>query len=289
MKKLAMLFLAALLLLVLSVSIASMIAFQKEPWTERIAVIPIYGTITSGSTVGVGGADSIHIIESIESAEKNPSVKAIVLEINSPGGSPVASAEIAEAIKKAEKPTVAWIGEIGASGGYWAASAADQVIAHPMSLTGSIGAFSTVFELEGLMEKIGVTQQTIKSGEFKDIGTPFRNMTEEEREIFQEIVIDMKDQFVEAVAENRGIPREQVMQIADGRPYLAKKALELDLVDQLGSRKDAIVLAAELSNTTTRKTIYYGKERNPLEGMLSEASASLGYGISRGFSSGIFN
>lgn len=283
MKKLALLFFTALFLLILSVSIASMLAFQEEPWIERIAVIPISGTISLGRALS-GGADSTHIIESIEAADKNPSVKAILLEINSPGGSPVASAEIAEAIKNAEKPTVAWIGETGASGGYWAASAADMIVAHQMSITGSIGAFSTIFEAEELMNKIGLRQQTIKSGEFKDIGTPFRNMTDDEKAIFQEIVLDIKDQFVEAVAENRALEKEYVMQIADGRPYLGTKALELKLVDKLGSQKDAIALAAELSNTTTRKTLYYGKERNPLEGLVTQASASFGYGLSRGFS-----
>ena len=285
MNKLVTLFLGALLLLVISVMIASAIAFQEEPWAERIAVIPIEGGIVSGRVMGLGDADAWSIIDSIESADNNPSVKAILIEVNSPGGSPVASAEIADAIKRANKPTVAWIGEVGASGGYWVASAADKVVAHPMSLTGSIGAYSMVIEAEGLMEKLGLSQETIRSGEFKDIGTPFRNMTDAERALFQETVLEIKDQFVDTVAKNRNLSREAVLKIADGRPFLGTKALKLGLVDSLGSEKDAIKLAAELGNTTTEKTLYYGKAVSPLDAILSQSSASLGYGISKGFSS----
>ncbi len=285
MNKLAILFLGALLFLVISVMVASAIAFQEEPWAERIAVIPIEGTIVSGRAIGVGDADAWSVIDSIESADKNPSVKAILIEINSPGGSPVASAEIAGAIKSAKKPTVAWIGEVGASGGYWVASAADKVVAHPMSLTGSIGAYSMVIEAEGLMEKLGLSQETIKSGEFKDMGTPFRNMTDAERALFQETVLEIKKQFVDTVARNRNLSREAVMKIADGRPFLGTKALELGLVDSLGSEKDAVKLAAKLGDTTTEKTLLYSSQANPLNTLLSQASASLGYGVSKGFSS----
>lgn len=285
MNKLVTLFLGALLLLAISVTVASSIAFQQEPWAERIAVIPINGGIVTGGVTSIGDVDASSVISEIEAADSNPSVKAILIEINSPGGSPVASAEIADAIKSAKKPTVAWIGEVGASGGYWVASAADKVVAHPMSLTGSIGAYSMVIEAGGLMDKLGLAQETIKSGEFKDIGSPYRNMTDAEKAIFQETVLEIKEQFVDTVAKNRNMSKESVEAIADGRPFLGTKALKLGLVDSLGSEKDAIKLAAKLGNTTTENTLYYGQNTNPLNTLLSQSSASLGYGISKGFSS----
>ena len=283
MKKIALIILGCLVLLVSSIMLAGMITFREEPWIEKIAVIPIVGAISADNELLRGDGVTIRsVLDSIESAERNPSVKAIVFEINSPGGSPVASEEIAANIKKIKKPTVAWIGDIGTSGAYWIASASDKVVAHPMSITGSIGAYSSFFKLEGLMDKLGIGHEIIKSGKFKDIGSPYRNLTDEEKEIFKKMVSEIHEEFVRAIAENRKLGLDYVHNISDGRPYLGREALRLRLVDELGNEKDAIKLAAEMANSTTEKTLYYGAERNPLRELILESASSLGYGIGRG-------
>lgn len=285
MRKVLFVVLLSFAALVVSVLVAGTIALQKEPWGERVAVIPIKGVISSQGGFLTGEAvDANWVVDTIRSANDNPSVKAIVLEIDSPGGSPVASDEIARAVKGSKKPTVAWIGELGASGAYWIASSANRVVAHRMSITGSIGAYTEVVQLEGLMEKLGVREEMVKSGKYKDIGTPFRNITPEEKEIFGGMIKNIYDEFVLTVSENRNLSLNYTYSIADGRPYLGKEAKELGLVDELGNRKDAIRIAAGLANSTTEKTLEYAKEKSPFADLLQNSAASFGYGFGKSLS-----
>jgi len=218
---------------------------------EAVAIVRAEGVILSGSPPvsplgGGGGAYSDQIVEHLERAQKDSSVKAIVLRVNSPGGSVVASDEIYRQMLKMEKPIVVSMGELAASGGYYISAPAHLIVANPATLTGSIGVIAQVTNLEELMEKIGVEVVVIKSGIHKDEGSPFREMTEEEKAIWQAIIDEAYGQFVTIVAEGRDLPEEKVREIADGRVYTGKQAMELGLVDDLGNLPEAIDRAAEL-------------------------------------------
>ncbi len=217
---------------------------------DAVAIVRVEGVILSGSPpvspFGDSGAYSDQIVEHLERAQEDSSVKAIVLRVNSPGGSVVASDEIYQQMLKVEKPIVVSMGEVAASGGYYISAPADVIMANPATLTGSIGVITQVTNLEELMEKIGVEVVVIKSGLHKDEGSPFREMTEEEKTIWQAIIDEAYGQFMAIVAEGRGLSKEKVREIADGRVYTGKQAMELGLVDELGNLPEAIDQAAEL-------------------------------------------
>ena len=193
----------------------------------------------------------------IEQLADTKGVKAIVLDINSPGGSVGAVQEIYSRIERVKKekhiPFVALFGDVAASGGYYLASACDKIVAHPGSLTGSIGVIFEVSNLEGLFAKIGYKMDPIKSGKHKDIGSPGRAMTPEERNILQTLIDDAYGQFVAAVAEGRKLPVDAVKTLADGRIYSGNQALANHLVDQLGDSEDALMLAARMGGIKDEK------------------------------------
>ena len=193
----------------------------------------------------------------IEQLAETKGVKAIVLDINSPGGSVGAVQEIYTRIlrvkKKHNMPFVALFDDVAASGGYYIASACDKIVAHPGSLTGSIGVIFSVSNMEGLFAKVGYKMDPIKSGKHKDIGSPARPMTLEERQILQSLIDDAYGQFVQAVAYGRHMPVEEVRPLADGRIYSGNQALALKLVDQLGDSFDATKLAAQLGGIKDEK------------------------------------
>lgn len=191
------------------------------------------------------------------------SVQAIVIRIDSPGGAVAASQELYSAIKRAreEIPIVVSIGNVAASGGYYAAIGADTIVANPGSTTGSIGVIAQLTIFHELMDKIGIKQETIKSGRFKDTGTPYRDMTSPERDYLQGWVDDTYEQFIEAVAEERGLPLEEVRKSADGRVFTGRQALELGLIDVLGDFDDAVMIAGELGGIEGKPDILERKKR----------------------------
>lgn len=207
----------------------------------NVALISIEGPITGNGAQGfsTSSISSKDIVSFIEDAEDNLQIKVLLLEINSPGGSAVASDEIATAVKKTQKPVVAYIREAGASGAYWIASAADHVIANRMSITGSIGVFSSYLEFSGLMEDYNVSYERLVAGENKDMGTPFKKLTIQERVILQQKLDKIHQFFIEEVAANRDLEVSQVRKIATGEFFLGVEALELGLVDQLGGKEEA--------------------------------------------------
>jgi protease-4 len=218
---------------------------------DAVAIVRVEGVILSGSPPdspfdGGGGAYSTQLVEHLEQAQEDSSVKAIVLRVNSPGGSVVASDEIYQQMLEVDKPIVVSMGELAASGGYYISAPADVIMANPATLTGSIGVIAQMTNVEELMEKVGVEVVVIKSGIHKDEGSPFREMTEEEKAIWQAIIDEAYDQFVAIVAGGRDLPEEKVREIADGRVYTGKQAMELGLVDELGNLPEAIDRAAEL-------------------------------------------
>ncbi|MFZ3065886.1 MAG: signal peptide peptidase SppA [Nitrospirota bacterium] len=208
---------------------------------EKIAIINIKGVIV----------DSKSTVREIRKYADNPSVKAVIVRIDSPGGGVVASQEIYEELKwlkeKKQKKVVASMGTVAASGGYYVACASDWIVANPGTLTGSIGVIMEFANLEGLFKKIGVEGVIIKSGKHKDIGSPFRSITNDEKELLQAIIDDVYAQFISAVADGRKMKPEAVKELADGRIFTGRQAKELKLVDELGTMQDAINITARLA------------------------------------------
>jgi len=208
---------------------------------DRVALIRIEGVIL----------DSQQTITELKRFADNPLVKAIVLRIDSPGGGVVPSQEIYDAVQrirnKNNKAVIASMGTVAASGGYYIASATDRIVANPGSLTGSIGVIMETANVEGLLKKIGVEGIVVKSGKFKDVGSPLRKMTDEEQALLQSVMDDVHMQFIDAVAEGRALEVSAVQALADGRIFTGRQAKEAKLVDELGNLDDAIQLAADLA------------------------------------------
>ncbi|MEG6586213.1 signal peptide peptidase SppA [Dendrosporobacter sp. 1207_IL3150] len=269
-KKTAVVILAVIIIISLTVLSFSGVSINKRnAESDKIAVIYVDGVIIGGrgqsSLLGeYGGTD--YIIKQLHAARDDRSVKAILLRINSPGGSAPASQEVGEEIKKvraAGKIVVTSMGDVAASGGYWLAACSDKIYANPSTLTGSIGVYMPYTNWEELYKKIGVRQEKIKSGPHKDIMSPERSMTDEERAIIQTMVDDMYNQFVEIVAEGRKMDKAKVRQLADGRIYTGNQAKSLGLVDELGNMYDAIDGTIELAGIKGKPEIKeYGKN-NP--------------------------
>jgi protease-4 len=219
----------------------------------QVAVIPIHGTITMGGCAGgifqaESCADVDEIKQQLKDADRDPLVKAIVFDIYSGGGNVVASRELMRAIKKTKKPKVAWIGEIGASGAYYAASAADKIIADEDSMTGSIGVIMFISHYYDLFDWVGINVTTIKAGNSKDLGSPYRPMTDDEQKQMQDMIEKVYSSFVSDVAANRKMDEGYVRNISQGKIYLGSEAKQNGLVDGTGGFEDAVQIAAELGN-----------------------------------------
>ncbi|CAN5680757.1 hypothetical protein BH24ACT20_BH24ACT20_17570 [soil metagenome] len=213
---------------------------------DKIAVIPVEGLI-SPTDSGVAGTVPTTTPEGMRDAllqaEEDESVKAVIIEINSPGGGVTASDRMYQDIldfkESSGKPVLASMGTTAASGGYYIATAADEILAGETTLTGSLGVILQLPNFTEAADKIGFKQNIIKSGEFKDMGSSFRDITPQEREIFQEIVDENYDEFVEVIVEGRDLPEQRVRELADGRIYSGKQAENLNLVDSLGDLEEA--------------------------------------------------
>jgi len=215
-----------------------------------VAVIDIDGEIVSGSsgTIGLGSSYAVSgdIIPLVQQAASDSEVKAILLRVDSPGGSVVASDEIYHALKGCGKPIVVSMGELDASGGFYISMAAQYLVANPNTLTGSIGVISEFPEASQLMKNLGVTVAVIKSGAVKDMGSMYRPMTDEEKALWQKVIDETYHSFVQIVADGRHMSTEQVLPLADGRVFTGRQALALGLVDALGYEADALAKAAAL-------------------------------------------
>ncbi len=232
-----------------------------------VAVINVNGPIISGEApdfdlTGVPEvAASAEIVRLIKKAADDGEVKAILLRVDSPGGSVIGSDEIYNALKKVDKPIVVQMGNVAASGGYYVSMAAKHIIAHPDTLTGSIGVISEFTNIEGLYEKLGLKSTIIKSGEFKDFGNPTSPFTEEDRALWQAVIDEVYEHFVTLVANGRKMTVEEVKKLADGRIYTGRQALKLKLVDQLGYFEDAVDKAAALGGISGEpRLIEYRRE-----------------------------
>ena len=208
-------------------------------------------------------------------------VKAIIFEINSPGGTVVGSRDISAEIEACSKPTVAWLREVAASGAYWIAASTDRIVADPATITGSIGVTGSFLEFSKLMEKYGITYESITSGPYKDLGSPYKETTEEERLLLQKKINAIKDMFVEHISESRGMSVSKVTGLATGEIFLGTEAYENGLVDVLGSKQEALAVAEELAGE--KLTLFRYSIKKSLLERLTQAIASSAYFIGRGF------
>lgn len=231
---------------------------------EKIVAVPVEGTIAPAES-SLGGvqptATPEGLADALRQAADDPSVRAVVLEINSPGGGVTASDEMHQSIldfkKNTEKPVVVSMGDVAASGGYYISTAADRIVANETTLTGSLGVIFQLTNFSEAADKYGISQVVIKSGKFKDIGNSFRKMTPEEREIFQSLVDESYAEFVDVISEGRDMPKERVREIADGRIYSGSQARELGLVDSFGGLDEASAIAAEEAGATETTVVRY--------------------------------
>ena len=242
-------------------SIIINLLFGGMSFGPKVAVLDISGVITKSDAT----------IQRIHTYRDAPNVKAIVLRINTPGGSVAPVQEVFAELNKLDKPIVASMGSTAASGGYYIACAADTIVANPGTLTGSIGVIMQFTKMKGLYDKVGLEQQIIKSGQFKDAGSAFRDLTDEEKAALQETVDDVYNQFVDAITQSRAehLTRDEIVQLADGRIFSGKQAQAHKLVDQLGNLQDAIKIAGKLGNIDgTPKVLRTQRKKSLLETIL---------------------
>ena len=229
-----------------------------------VAVVPIHGIVSvadQGQMFGASSSDRLN--RRLKSLEEQEDVKAVVLRINTPGGSVGAVQEVYDSVlhlKKAGKKVVVSMGDVAASGGYYVAAAADEIFAAPGTLTGSIGVILQVGNMQELSKKIGVKMESIKSAEHKDIASPFKAMSEKERQILQSIINDAYGQFVDAIVSGRKMDKEKVLRLADGRIYSGAQAKAEGLVDQMGNLDAAIARAAELAGIKEKPRVLYNED-----------------------------
>ena len=242
------------------------IVLLPSPAKDKVLMIDVEGMISSMTGSGLLSREKnavSRVFERLEKAGRDPLIKAVILRLDTPGGEVTASDiiyhEILRFKERTGKPVVGLMMAVAASGGYYIASACDVIMAHPSTLTGSIGVISVFPSLESLMGKVGVKVNIIKSGPAKDSGSPFRDMTDDERALFQGIIDEYYESFLGVVARNRKdrIPADELRRIADGRVYTAQQALRLGLIDDVGYFDDAFGKALALSNLKSARLVSY--------------------------------
>jgi protease IV len=254
----------------------------------KILIVDISGVLSDEAITPVLSVGStpprvpllVRMREELTKAEKDPKVRAVVLRINSPGGTVTASDIVYRELmlfrERTHRPVVAVLMDLAASGGYYVALAADTIVAHPTTVTGSIGTIMVSVNAEGLMQKIGVAPVTIKSGARKDMGSPFRTLTPEERAIFQAVIDDLHRQFTDKVAERRRLAPDVVRNLADGRVYTADQALAAKLIDQIGYMPEALGQARRAAGVDQARIVVYARPREYRATYYARADASTG-------------
>ncbi len=259
MKRLCLV-LAILLLATVVLSLIVTLVGRNVPIGEKVALVRVEGPIVSSRST----------IEELRKYRDDASVKAVVLRVDSPGGAVAPSQEIYEEVGKLKetKPVVVSMGSVAASGGYYIAAPATKIYANPGTVTGSIGVIMEIPNFKGLMDKVGIKTEVIKSGKHKDLASVFRGVGREERAILQGVLDDVHDQFIRAVSEGRGIPYKRVKEIADGRIFTGRQAKDVGLVDALGNIQDAIMEAASLGGIEGEPNVISKKEKSSILDLL---------------------
>ncbi len=249
---------------------------------NNVIIIPLYGVITiDNAERGLIGSNSViadEVVAELKDAEKDTNIKAIILEINSPGGSAVASAEIAHTVKSLNKTTYALIRDVGASGAYWVASATDKIIASPLSITGSIGVISSYLDFSDLFDNYGVEYQRLVAGKYKDVGTPFKDLTPEERTILEKKLETVHKAFIDEVVANRRI-QQDMDRITTGEFFLGTEALDLGLVDALATKEEALEIIKKDLGLEDMNIIEKKKQQSFLALLAQQVPLSLGRGF----------
>jgi protease-4 len=247
-------------------SLREKIVHRARGWvSDRIAIIDVSGVLMNAREHGLlsEGEHAVSLlVEKLEAAASDKRVKAVILRINSPGGTVAASETLYEEIKsfraKTGKPVIAFFQDVAASGGYLIACAADEIIAQRGSVTGSIGVVMLTVDLSGTLSKLGIRTEAIKSGPFKDAGSPLRIMRPEERKVFQDLVDGFYQDFLEVVAAGRpNLTPDEIATLADGRVYSAQGALEAGLIDRIGTLREAIEIAQERAGIKAAHVVLY--------------------------------
>lgn len=225
-----------------------------SPLTSRVGLVEITGGIE----------DPAPTVDQLDRMERDSSVRAVVVRLDSPGGGVAASQEIYEAIRKLRdegKPVVASMGGVAASGAYYVSCAADSIVADPGTLTGSIGVIMSFPNTEELFRKVGLKFEVIKTGKFKDVGSMWRPMTDDERALLHDVLSNVYDQFIDAIAEGRSMNREDILPYADGRIFSGDQALDYGFVDRLGDLDDAVRMAGSMAGIQGRPTVVKKERR----------------------------
>ena len=287
MNKFKTVVLTVLFLWLLSYFLSLMIVDDERVISEGIAIVPIYGAISikdSSDFLQGSFTGSDTILSNLKKANENRAVKVIILEINSPGGTVVASKEVADYVEKIKKnkPVVAWIREVGASGAYWIASSSSVIVADELSITGSIGVISSYLDYSDLLEDYGVKYERLVAGDYKDTGSPFKDLNDQERIILESKLKKIQSLFLESVVKNRKLTPSQTNEVKSALFYLGIEAKDLGLVDILGGREEAILKAKELANIEDGQIIEYKSKKSILdllESISSKAFFNVGLGI----------
>lgn len=243
---------------------------------DTIALVNIDGTISEGGGSGfptsTDATSSRHIHELLQSVSEDPRVKALILRVNSPGGSAAASEEIYQELlrykSKHNQKIVAYFSGMAASGGYYVAMAADKIVANPAVQTGNIGVITYIFNVQGLADKYGVKSIVYKSGQYKDLGSPFRQPTKEEDAIMQSMIGEVFDRFVTVVSEGRKMDQGVTRTLADGRIYTANQAKTAGLVDEIGDLETTIAITKQLTGLSEAKVVEYNRIGGLFESLL---------------------
>lgn len=258
---------------------------QRDPgfWvTDKVAVVNVDGVIANapqgGGLFGSGENPVALFQEKLDRAKNDPDVKAVVLRINSPGGTVAASDVMYHLLgcfkHDTGKPVIASILDLGASGGYYLACGADGIVAQPTSVTGSIGVIFQTVSVAGTMKKIGISAEAIKSGRLKDMASPLTELQPEAREILTGIVMDFYGRFLQVVQDGRtNLTRDQLMPLADGRVFTASQALDQGLIDRIGYPSDAVAWAKELAHVQRAKTVIYHRDMSYTPNIYATAQA----------------
>jgi len=252
---------------------------------SKIVLLNIEGVISSERPRLLTGFDTepdpvARVKEELQKAANDGKVKAVILKINSPGGTVTASDIIYKEIlafkEKTRRPVIACLMDTAASGGYYIANAADLIVAHPTTITGSIGVIATKFNLQGLMQKLGIAEESVKSGDKKDILSPFRSMTPEEQKLMQDIIDSLYHQFLRVVDAGRTqLTQEELMPLADGRVFTAQQALDAKLIDAIGYLDDAIKAAKERAGIEDARIVIYHRPNAYKNNIYSQATINI--------------
>lgn len=261
-----------ILLLLFTVISAYFIGFIFSEPSGNVAHIRIRGEIISDEGFFTTGISSPKLVNRINAANNDPRIEALLVEINSPGGTVIATREVADALGNVNKTTVCWMRDISTSGAYWIASKCDKIVANEFTITGGIGVTGSYLEFSELFEKYGIGYVRIVSADDKDMGTPFREPTQEDIETLQGMIDRIHEVFVEDVSLNRNLSLEEIEKISKGSIFLGEEAYDIGLVDVLGGKSESLEIIRYKTNITEINLLEYRDEVSILDLMVMSMS-----------------